>query len=261
MDRIDDPIAPPSPLTGAVAGVVAGAAALGAAELLAGLLPGAASPVIAIGDLVISLQPPGAKQFIVDLFGEADKLLLNLFIVAVALAVAAGLGVLARTRADLARIGFAGFGLLALGASLRAPLAAPLTSLIVAIAAVVVAIGVLGWSLRRCRPGDGRDARLGAPPVPGPVRRDRRGSRRVRRVRPRPARSRARGGHPGCAAGGRGDRRAAPRWCVARRRRPQPDRHAQRAVLPHRHRAPRAPARHRDVAAARDTGWSTGRSS
>ena len=45
----------------AVAGVAAGAAALGVGELLAGILPGAASPIIAIGDLVISLQPPGAK--------------------------------------------------------------------------------------------------------------------------------------------------------------------------------------------------------
>ncbi|HEX7225984.1 MAG TPA: molybdopterin-dependent oxidoreductase [Candidatus Limnocylindria bacterium] len=149
MDRADHPLARPWPMAAAVAGVAAGAAALGAAELLAGLLPGAASPIIAIGDFVISLQPPGAKQFIVDLFGEADKLLLNLFIVAVALAVAAGLGIVARTRGDLARIGFAGFGLLALGASLRAPLAAPLTSLIVAVVAVVVAIVVLGWLLRR----------------------------------------------------------------------------------------------------------------
>src|SRR5688572_33076105 len=67
----------PSPLA-ALAGVAAGAAGLGAGELLAGLLPGAASPVVAVGDLIIALQPPGAKQFVVDLFGEADKLLLNL---------------------------------------------------------------------------------------------------------------------------------------------------------------------------------------
>ena len=60
------PESPPAPL------------ALGIAELLAGLLPGAASPIIAVGDLVIALQPPGAKQFVVDLFGTADKLVLNL---------------------------------------------------------------------------------------------------------------------------------------------------------------------------------------
>jgi DMSO/TMAO reductase YedYZ molybdopterin-dependent catalytic subunit len=66
----------------------------------------------------------------------------------VALAISAGLGVLARTRRGLARVGFAGFGLLALGAGLRDPLAAPVTTLMVATVAVVVAIFVLGWLLR-----------------------------------------------------------------------------------------------------------------
>jgi DMSO/TMAO reductase YedYZ molybdopterin-dependent catalytic subunit len=131
-----------------LAGLAAGAAALGAAELLAGVLPSAAAPVIAIGDLVISLQPPGAKQFVVDLFGEADKLLLNLLIVVVALTASAGLGLLARGRPSTARLGFAGFGLLALGAGLRDPLAEALTTLVVAAAAVVVAILVLDRLLR-----------------------------------------------------------------------------------------------------------------
>ncbi|HEX9609287.1 MAG TPA: oxidoreductase, partial [Candidatus Limnocylindria bacterium] len=81
----------PSVRAAALAGVVAGAAGLGAAELLAGLIPGAASPIIAVGDLVISLQPPGAKQFVVDLFGQADKLVLNVLIAAVAVAAAGGL--------------------------------------------------------------------------------------------------------------------------------------------------------------------------
>src|SRR5918999_2338412 len=94
------PIPPPRRLA-AVAGLVAGAAALGVGELLAGLIPGARSLVVAIGDLVISLQPPGAKQFVVDLVGEADKLILNLLIVAVALGAATGLGLLARSRPTL----------------------------------------------------------------------------------------------------------------------------------------------------------------
>lgn len=135
--------------TAAIAGTAAGAAALGGAELLAGLLPQAASPIIAIGDLVISLQPPGAKQLMVDVFGEADKLVLNLFIVAVAVAVAAGFGILARRRPGLARLGFAAFGLLALGAGLRDPLAAPVTTLIVAVAAVGIALLVLSWLFER----------------------------------------------------------------------------------------------------------------
>jgi len=138
----------PSRRAAAVAGLAAGAAAVGGAELLAGILPGAASPVIAVGDLVIALQPAGAKQFVVELVGEADKLLLNLFIAAVAVTLAAALGVLARTRPRAARIGIAGGGVLALGVGLRDPLSEPITTLMVAAAAVGIAIGMLGWLMR-----------------------------------------------------------------------------------------------------------------
>ncbi len=142
----------PRPVTtvraAAIAGVAAGAAALGGAELLAGLLPGAASPIIAVGDLVIALQPPGAKQFVVDLFGEGDKLVLNLFIAAVAVALAGAVGVLARHRPGLARIAIAAGGIVALAAGLRDPLAEPITSLMVAAAAIGIAIAVLGWLMR-----------------------------------------------------------------------------------------------------------------
>lgn len=136
----------------AISGAVAGAAALGVAELLAGVLPGGASPVIAIGDLVIALQPPGAKQFVVDLFGQADKLLLNLVVVAVALGIGAALGILAGRSPGLARLGFAGFGIVALAAALRDPLAEPITSLLVVTAAIAVAITVLHALLRRAAP-------------------------------------------------------------------------------------------------------------
>ncbi|HEX7197251.1 MAG TPA: molybdopterin-binding oxidoreductase, partial [Candidatus Limnocylindria bacterium] len=143
----DSPQTPSRPAA-AIAGLASGAAALGIAELVAGLLPGAASPIIAVGDLVIALQPPGAKQFVVDLFGEADKLILNLFIAAVAMALAGGVGVLARSRPGLARIILAVGGIAALGAGLRDPLSEPLTTLLVAGTAVAVAISVLGWLLR-----------------------------------------------------------------------------------------------------------------
>jgi len=150
------PVPAPTRRAAAVAGLAAGAASLGGAELLAGILPGAASPIIAIGDLVISLQPPGAKQFVVDLFGEADKLVLNLLIAAVATAGAGALGVLARMRPGLARIGFGLVGLLALGAGLRDPLSEPLTTLLVAVSAVAIAIAVLSWlmtlAVDRARP-------------------------------------------------------------------------------------------------------------
>ncbi len=136
----------------ALAGVAAGAGALGIAELLAGVLPGGASPIVAVGDLVIALQPPGAKQLVVDLFGQADKLLLNLLVAAVAVAAAAGLGVLARRSPGLSRLGFAALGVLALAAALRDPLAEPITSLIVVAAAIAIAISILQALLRRAAP-------------------------------------------------------------------------------------------------------------
>jgi DMSO/TMAO reductase YedYZ molybdopterin-dependent catalytic subunit len=132
----------------AVAGIAAGAAALGSAELLAGVLPGAASPIIAVGDLVIALQPPGAKQFVVDLVGEADKLVLNLVVAGAALAITGGLGVLARTRPGLARIAFAIGGVLALAAGLRDSLTEPITTVLVAGGAAAVAVVVLTWLMR-----------------------------------------------------------------------------------------------------------------
>ena len=76
----------------ALCGVLAGALGLGVAELIAGLVPGAPSPVLSIGALLISLQPPNAKQFVVDLFGTADKAVLSVAVVIGALVLSAGSG-------------------------------------------------------------------------------------------------------------------------------------------------------------------------
>jgi hypothetical protein len=138
----------PSRMAAAICGVAAGVAALGVSELVAALLPGATSPILAVGDTVIALQPAGAKQFVVDLFGEADKLVLNVFIGLVAAALAGGVGVLARTRPGIARVLIVLGGIAALAAAIRDPLADALPSFLVVAAAVGVAIGVLGWLLR-----------------------------------------------------------------------------------------------------------------
>ncbi len=130
---------------GAIAGVVAGAAAIGLSELLAGLVSGAPSLVTAIGQMLIALQPAGAKEVVVGLFGESDKLALNVTVTIVALAGAAGLGLLARRHADWAAAGFATVGLLALVASLMNPLNDRLLAIGVTGAAVAAAV----WVLRR----------------------------------------------------------------------------------------------------------------
>jgi DMSO/TMAO reductase YedYZ molybdopterin-dependent catalytic subunit len=122
----------------ALAGAAAGTAAVGLNELIAGLLPGAPSFVVEVGAAVITLQPAGAKQFVVDLFGTADKLAFNLLIVAVAIIGSAVLGIVARTRFGLAALGFVGAGLGALVVSL---LIDPLVQPVPAIASSVASIG------------------------------------------------------------------------------------------------------------------------
>ncbi len=108
-------------LTDAFAGVVAVGAALASGELLAGLLPGVPAPVLAVGRLAIDLQPPGAKEVVVSLFGTADKLALQVFVVLVAIAIGAGLGVLGRTRPGAAMTVIGGFVALGFVAGLRDP--------------------------------------------------------------------------------------------------------------------------------------------
>ena len=136
----------------AVAGFVAGAAGLAASELFAGLVDGAPSLVTAIGALVIDLQPPGAKQFVVDLVGEADKLALNVLVGVVALVLAAALGVLARGRWRIATLGFAVVAAGAAAASLRDPLVDP----ILAVLSALLAVGTGAVVMRRLLGPDDR---------------------------------------------------------------------------------------------------------
>ena len=122
----------------AVAGAVAAGLAIGVAELFAGLVGGAPSLVIAIGSLVIDLQPPGAKDAFVSLFGTNDKLALNVLVVLVAIAVAAAAGSLAARRWWWGAAVFIGFGAVGCIAALREPLISPA----LAIANSVLAVGV-----------------------------------------------------------------------------------------------------------------------
>ncbi|HEX2221859.1 MAG TPA: molybdopterin-dependent oxidoreductase [Candidatus Limnocylindria bacterium] len=140
----------------AIAGAISGGVALAAGELFAAVVPGAPSLPVAIGDLIISLQPPGAKQLVVDIFGTADKLALNLLVVAVALSAAAGLGVLGRRRPNIAAAGFAAFGLLGLAAALRDPLSDPFLAVVAAALAVGVAIAMTRRMLSLAAPPAGQ---------------------------------------------------------------------------------------------------------
>ncbi len=132
-------------LEAAAAGIVATAAALATGELLAGLLPGLASPLASVSQVVVDLQPPGAKELVVDLFGLADKLALQVGIVIVALLIGALVGLIARTRLTLGMGIIGGFVALGFLAGLQDRLASPLLGAGGALAQVAVGT----WSLDR----------------------------------------------------------------------------------------------------------------
>ena len=139
---------------GVLAGVLAVGAALASGELVAGLVSGVPSPLVAISQAIVDYQPPGAKDLVVGLFGTNDKLALQVFVVLVALAIGALLGDQARRRgpgvATTVIAVFAGIGLLA---SLRDPTAILLFAGLAAAVEILIGSWVLGWVLAPARAG------------------------------------------------------------------------------------------------------------
>jgi DMSO/TMAO reductase YedYZ molybdopterin-dependent catalytic subunit len=83
---------------GALVGLVAAACGLGAAELLVGIATGLRSPVISVGDRVVDNVPTAVKDWVIDVFGTADKAVLLGGVLVLLAAAAAGIGVLAVRR-------------------------------------------------------------------------------------------------------------------------------------------------------------------
>ena len=130
-------------LRGAVAGVIAGAAGIAVSELVAGVVPGAPSLVVAVGSLVIALQPPGAKDVMATLFGTNDKTVLYAAVVLAALLVAAVAGILGRSSFDRGSRLFLAFGFVAFVAAAVQPLGSPAIAAVNAAIAMSVAIAAL----------------------------------------------------------------------------------------------------------------------
>jgi DMSO/TMAO reductase YedYZ molybdopterin-dependent catalytic subunit len=129
----------------ALAGAIGAAVAIGVSELIAGVLVGAPSLVASIGQVVINLQPAGAKDFVVALFGTNDKPALEIFITLVALAIAAGLGVVARRRFAILAVGFGVAGVIAAAAALADPQVSPMLAVLSPAVAVIAGIQAVSW--------------------------------------------------------------------------------------------------------------------
>lgn len=131
----------------AVAGVAAAALGVGVSEAIAAILSGATSLVSAVGQVVIDLQPAGAKDLVVQIFGTNDKLALEIVVTIAALLLGAALGAIASRRPMLASAGFIAFGVIAFLAAVGQPNASPAIAAIQVAAAVAVAIQTLSWLL------------------------------------------------------------------------------------------------------------------
>ena len=148
----------------ALAGLAAGGAALAVGELIAGLIKDAPSLVTAVGSLVIALQPSGAKELMVNLFGTNDKLVLNLAVLVVALVIALFTGTVAGRNFRNGAWVFVGFGVIAAFAGYNEALTSRIFAIVVPVVAVGAGLAVL-WGLLALVPGSSveRSRRSGQP--------------------------------------------------------------------------------------------------
>ncbi|QES47741.1 molybdopterin-binding oxidoreductase [Streptomyces venezuelae] len=106
---------------GALAGLLAAFTALAVAELVAGLVRPAAGPVTVVGGAVIDRTPAAVKDFAIRTFGENDKTVLQLGILAILALIAVGLGILALSHRRVGATGVLLFGIVGSAAALSRP--------------------------------------------------------------------------------------------------------------------------------------------
>ena len=80
---------------GVAVGLLSTFAGLAAAELMAGLVRGASSPVVAVGQEVIDAVPRSVKEWAIDQFGTNDKVALIVGTVVVLAVIGSVVGMLA----------------------------------------------------------------------------------------------------------------------------------------------------------------------
>src|ERR1700722_12565207 len=107
-----------SPWRGAVCGLLAAAATIGVGQLFAGLSVPSASPVVAVGEVVINHTPLPVKDWATATFGTADKTVLVGGVLVVVFLYSMLVGVLAMRRLALGFAGLVVFASLGLAAAL-----------------------------------------------------------------------------------------------------------------------------------------------
>ena len=135
-------------LWAAGAGLVAVGTAVVLGELTASLVSPTVSPVTAVGGAVIDTVPPGVKEWVISVFGTADKVALLAGMALVIAALAALSGVLEVRRRFAGVILIAVFGAVGLVAVLSRP---DLTTNAIPVPVLVALVGIalLRWLIRK----------------------------------------------------------------------------------------------------------------
>ena len=135
----------------ALAGVLGVAVALGVSELVAGLLPGARSLVVAVGDAVIDSVPGWLERAAIAALGTADKPVLLAGILVVSALLGALLGRAAVRSFLVAVAGFAAAAVLGALAALTDPRGSAAAAVTTALVAAAAGLGTLWLLLRAAR--------------------------------------------------------------------------------------------------------------
>ncbi|MGY4903754.1 molybdopterin-dependent oxidoreductase [Streptomyces sp. 900116325] len=134
-----------------LSGLIAGFCALAVAELASAVVRPEAGPVAAVGGVVIDRTPPAVKDFAVRHFGTADKLVLQLGILALLAVFAVAVGILASRHRRLGSAAVLVFGVAGAVAAVGRPEGSPADALPSVVGAVVAA-GVLYLLVGRLGP-------------------------------------------------------------------------------------------------------------
>jgi DMSO/TMAO reductase YedYZ molybdopterin-dependent catalytic subunit len=126
--------------------------ALGTGELVAGLVPGARSLIVVIGDATIDRVPSAVKEFAIATFGTNDKLALISGILVVLTGVGALLGLAAQRRFWLGAAGIVLLGAVGLAAALDNRLGGAASAAVPSVVGTLSALVALRLLVRRAYP-------------------------------------------------------------------------------------------------------------
>ena len=132
----------------AAGGVVGAGVALGVGELLAAVVGGAPSPVLAVGDLVIDVAPVAVREQSIDALGTADKPALVAGILLISFVLGGLVGMGARRSSAIAPTVFGAFAALSVVAATADPASSLLPAVLVAVLAAAAGVLVVRQLLR-----------------------------------------------------------------------------------------------------------------